>query len=305
MLPLAQRQGVGVIVRSVLLRGVLRHRYRLLPPALEDLKTAIGKLAEVADAEEISVSEMAYRFVLAHPAVSTALVGTVRIEELEAALAFAARRDTLACVACSDPPGRRSTDRNQLVPCTWPADMGRVARFYGITLDGRKPCPPYHTPPGPISAFFAASRWFRARPRSVMPTCTCGRYRIFLRLATTPSASWRQRQSAFPSTGSGWPSFCLAVRVEGGLILPGIGWRDRRPGGKGPKRVHRRGDGRQPGAGAGRCWSRRTWTRNTCGGKFAGWVARPQVLSRAERQDAHLGSGHSRPPARGPGQGRS
>jgi 1-deoxyxylulose-5-phosphate synthase len=123
VLPLAERQGVGVVVRSVLLRGVLTHRYKLLPPALEDLMTAIGKLVEVADAEEISVSEMAYRFVLAHPAVSTALVGTARIEELEAALAFAAG-GSLAQASLAAIRQVEVSDRNQLLPGTWPADMG-------------------------------------------------------------------------------------------------------------------------------------------------------------------------------------
>ena len=124
VLPLAEQQGVGVVVRSVLLRGVLTHRYRLLPAALEDLKTAIGSLAEVADAQEISMPEMAYRFVLANPAVSTALVGTARIEELEAAVAFAAKEAlSPACIATIRQVEVR--DRSQLVPATWPADLGQ------------------------------------------------------------------------------------------------------------------------------------------------------------------------------------
>ena len=123
VLPRAQRQGVGVIVRSVLLRGVLSHRYRFLPAALEDLKAAIERLAELADTEASSLPEMAYRFVLGHPAVATALVGTARDEELEAALAFAGR-GMLAPTLVARIREITVSDRAQLDPSTWPSEMG-------------------------------------------------------------------------------------------------------------------------------------------------------------------------------------
>ena len=123
VLPLAEQRDVGVIVRSVLLRGVLTHRFALLPDQLAELRSAIAQLSGLADVEACSLPELAYRFVLAHPAVSTALVGTARMEELEAALAFAGK-GTLspALVACI----REITvsDCNQLNPSTWPSDLG-------------------------------------------------------------------------------------------------------------------------------------------------------------------------------------
>lgn len=123
VLPLAEKQGVGVIVRSVLLRGVLTHRYTLLPPALQDLKSAIDRLARIAAAQGYGLPELAYRFVLAHPAVGTALVGTARLEELEAALEFAGK-GMLAPSVTDAVRQVTVSDRNQLVPSTWPADMG-------------------------------------------------------------------------------------------------------------------------------------------------------------------------------------
>ena len=90
VLPLAEQQGVGIIVRSVLLRGVLTHRYALLPDPLAELRSAVAQLQSPCwRGRPCSLPEMAYRFVLAHPAVATALVGTARMEELEAALTFA------------------------------------------------------------------------------------------------------------------------------------------------------------------------------------------------------------------------
>jgi aryl-alcohol dehydrogenase-like predicted oxidoreductase len=121
VLPLAQ-QGVGIIVRSVLLRGVLTHRYTYLPHQLADLKSAIARLSSLVGAEAGSLPEMAYRFVLANPAVSTALVGTARIEELEAALAYA-DKGRLPPALVSAIREINVSDRSQLIPSNWPADL--------------------------------------------------------------------------------------------------------------------------------------------------------------------------------------
>jgi len=123
VLPLAQEKNVGVIVRSVLLRGVLTHRYAFIPDQLAELRAAIAQLNGLVGEEVGSLPEMAYRFVLAHPAVNTALVGTSRLEELQAALEFASRGPL--------PPALLAriraivvADRDQLNPSTWPTDPG-------------------------------------------------------------------------------------------------------------------------------------------------------------------------------------
>jgi aryl-alcohol dehydrogenase-like predicted oxidoreductase len=123
VLPLAQARDIGVVIRSVLLRGVLTHRYKLIPPALADLKAAIGRLDALVGGEAGSLPEMAYRFVLANPAVSTALVGTARVEELEAALAYAGRGH-LSPAAVSAIREIGVSDCRQLIPSNWPADFG-------------------------------------------------------------------------------------------------------------------------------------------------------------------------------------
>lgn len=119
VLPLAQAKDVGVVARSVLLKGTLTHRYRSLPPELEELRSAAGKMAAIAEAGATGLPEFAYRFVLAHPGVSSALAGTASLEELNATLGYCARGplppDSLARV-------RQITvnDRRQLNPATWP-----------------------------------------------------------------------------------------------------------------------------------------------------------------------------------------
>jgi len=123
VLPRAQQEGVGIIVRSVLLRGVLTHRAALLPDSLAELRAAIARLGELAEGAGLTLPQMAYRYVLANPAVACALVGTARSAELEAAVEFA-RQGAL-------PPGlvagiRRVTvsDRALLNPGNWPQDLG-------------------------------------------------------------------------------------------------------------------------------------------------------------------------------------
>jgi len=119
VLPLAQSKDVAVVVRSVLLKGALTHRYRSLPVGLEDLKSAVEKAAAIASGESVSLPEFAYRFVLAHPAVSTALVGTAQVDELKAALEYCAR-GALSSQCQADVRQVEIEDRRLLNPGNWP-----------------------------------------------------------------------------------------------------------------------------------------------------------------------------------------
>ncbi len=83
VLPALHDGGVDVIARSVLLKGALTSRAEHLPDALAELRRAVGRLADIAAKAHLTLPALAYRYVLAHPAVATALVGTSHIEELE------------------------------------------------------------------------------------------------------------------------------------------------------------------------------------------------------------------------------
>lgn len=122
ILPLAQQKDVGIVVRSVLLRGVISHRYALLPAQLGELKAAIARLDALRGAEAQSLPELAYRYVLAHEAVSTALVGTARVGELEEVVGFADRPPLPAELVAAI---RQIVvqDEDQLHPGKWPAEM--------------------------------------------------------------------------------------------------------------------------------------------------------------------------------------
>ena len=89
LLPAAIERDIGIVVRSVLLRGALTHRAGLLPDELAPVRAAAEQLQALAASAGMALPEMAYRYVLAHPAAHTALVGTVRRDELEQCLRFA------------------------------------------------------------------------------------------------------------------------------------------------------------------------------------------------------------------------
>jgi aryl-alcohol dehydrogenase-like predicted oxidoreductase len=87
----ADRNDVGLVARSVLLKGALTERAQLLPDALIDLKRRVGAMHELATREKASLPELAYRYVLSQPLPQSALVGASSSEELEQAIHFADR----------------------------------------------------------------------------------------------------------------------------------------------------------------------------------------------------------------------
>ena len=118
-LPAAQAANIGVVARSVLLKGALTHRYAYLPEVLADLRAASAHAQALAAGAGLSLPEAAYRYVLAHPAISSALVGTARTDELaetvgwaEAAPLPAGLLAALRQITLADP--------RQLSPANWP-----------------------------------------------------------------------------------------------------------------------------------------------------------------------------------------
>ena len=124
--------GVGIIVRSVLLRGALSSRHDRLPAGLADLRAAILRLIDaIPPPDELPAA--AYRYVLGDPRVATALVGTSEVAELEAALAAAAAGD-LEPALVERIRAIAVTDRALLQPHRWPSD-GRAAGGRGAAAD--------------------------------------------------------------------------------------------------------------------------------------------------------------------------
>ncbi|MBX3014524.1 MAG: aldo/keto reductase [Caldilineaceae bacterium] len=85
VLPLAAQQGVGVMVRSVLLKGALTERADYLPDHLEPLRAQSRRFRQlVAEAQlGLTAAQAGLAFALAHPEISSVLVGVRTLEELQ------------------------------------------------------------------------------------------------------------------------------------------------------------------------------------------------------------------------------
>jgi aryl-alcohol dehydrogenase-like predicted oxidoreductase len=89
ILPAARAADIGIVARSVLLKGALSYRLDALPAALSTLKAKVAELAATAGRGLGELPELAYRYVLGAEPPQTALVGASAVEELEQALRFA------------------------------------------------------------------------------------------------------------------------------------------------------------------------------------------------------------------------
>lgn len=119
VLPLAQAKNVGVMVRSVLLKGALTARAEYLPAHLEVLRARSRHYRQlVAEAGvELTPAQVAIAFALAQPQISTVLVGIRSQEELAENLP--ALTTTLPPALVEQLYALRVDDENLVNPGAW------------------------------------------------------------------------------------------------------------------------------------------------------------------------------------------
>ncbi|MYD10378.1 MAG: aldo/keto reductase [Chloroflexi bacterium] len=120
VLPAADAAGVGIIARSVFLKGALSSRAEYLPARLSALKRQSRAVEQAAAAlsPPLTREAAALKFVLAHESIATALVGVRDIAELEASLAAA--RAPGFCEATLERFRQLRCDEDELLdPSTW------------------------------------------------------------------------------------------------------------------------------------------------------------------------------------------
>ncbi len=83
---LASKHGVGIVVRSVLFKGILSNKGKKLHPALKDVEKHVEKYNELLSKSIPSLPMLATKFALTFDEVSSVLVGIDREEYLEESL---------------------------------------------------------------------------------------------------------------------------------------------------------------------------------------------------------------------------
>lgn len=86
LVKLAYENGIGIVVRSVLLKGLLSGRSQNLHPALGPVENHIGKLNETAAQLQLNLPTLATRFALSYKEVSSVLVGLDKMDYLHQSL---------------------------------------------------------------------------------------------------------------------------------------------------------------------------------------------------------------------------
>jgi aryl-alcohol dehydrogenase-like predicted oxidoreductase len=115
---LAAQKGVGIVVRSVLLQGVLTERGDHLPDHLEPLRQRSRQFRQlVADSTMVTPAQIAIAFALAQPHISTVLVGMRTESELHENLPAVAFKPTSKFLAACQ--RLRLDDDDLLNPGTW------------------------------------------------------------------------------------------------------------------------------------------------------------------------------------------
>lgn len=82
----AQQKGIGIVVRSILLKGLLSNRGKNLHPALMNVEKHIEKFDDLLHQVMLSLPEFAIKFGLSFPEVSAVLVGLDKMAYLEQTL---------------------------------------------------------------------------------------------------------------------------------------------------------------------------------------------------------------------------
>lgn len=81
-----QQNGIGLVIRSVLLKGLLSEKGRNLHPALHKVEQHLQQYQPLMQQPNIDLSTLATQFALSFPQISTVLVGIDKFSYLEQAL---------------------------------------------------------------------------------------------------------------------------------------------------------------------------------------------------------------------------
>lgn len=117
--PSAKRAGIGVIVRSALLKGVLTNSAKYFPPELAPLRQAAERARSALSTSWDALPAVALRFCISASQGCVTLIGVRSHEELEQALG-AWEAGPLPPELLSLTPSLAANDKQMLNPSKWP-----------------------------------------------------------------------------------------------------------------------------------------------------------------------------------------
>ncbi len=125
VLSAAKEHNVGIINRSIYLKGVLTPAYTKLPDSLATLKQHAEEATKIAGELGTNLPALAMRFVLSNPAISVALIGTTQADRLQTAL-NAAEAGPLPQEILEKLSRLAITDPKFIDPAQWPKETQTV-----------------------------------------------------------------------------------------------------------------------------------------------------------------------------------
>lgn len=117
----AKEKNVGIINRSVLLKGVLTPAAKYLAPSLTTLRRNSKRASEIAGGLGTDLPSLSIRFALSNSAVDVVLVGSNKLKNVEAAVK-AAESGPLPEDVLRELRGLAVEDINQVDPRFWPVE---------------------------------------------------------------------------------------------------------------------------------------------------------------------------------------
>lgn len=119
VLPIAKSRGVGIINRSVLLKGSLTPLRTQLPKGLEPLQSQADEVEKVAQSLGMDLPTLAIRFAISNPLIASSLIGSNKIENIKKSIDACAvgplPEDVLKTLY-----SMALTDVDQIDPAKWP-----------------------------------------------------------------------------------------------------------------------------------------------------------------------------------------
>lgn len=115
----ARERGVGIINRSIYLKGVFAGKAEYLPESLAPLTAVAKKAGNIAGELGIPLTELALRYTLSEPAIGVGLIGTAKLGHLEHAVG-ALSKGPLPADVVESLRGLALQDPDQIDPARWP-----------------------------------------------------------------------------------------------------------------------------------------------------------------------------------------